>query len=291
MNGPVLITGAAGQLGYELQRSSPADVRVIAADTAQLDLTDAGMVDTFVSAVRPGLIINCAAYTAVDRAESDVLRATAVNATAVESLARSASRCDARFIHISTDFVFGGAHTEPWRATDAPAPETVYGRTKRDGENAVLRLLGPRAVVLRTSWLYSAHGANFVKTMLRLMRDRESVRVVSDQVGTPTWAHSLAHTVWAIAARPDLSGLMHWSDDGVASWYEFAVAIQEEAVARGLLSRSIPVVAVSTSDYPTAARRPKYSVLDKSETIAAIGITPAHWRTNLRSMLGELAHA
>ena len=291
MTGPVMITGAAGQLGYELQRSAPPGTPVLAVDIEQLDLTAPHAVEAFVAAHRPSVIINGAAYTAVDRAEEQPALAHAVNVAAAASLAESAARHGARMIQVSTDFVFGGATARPWRPDDATAPESVYGTTKRDGELAVLSALGPQALVIRTAWLYSANGGNFVKTMLRLMRERDEVRVIADQIGTPTWANSLARTIWAAVARPDVAGVLHWTDAGVASWYDFAVAIQEEALAQGLLARAVPVTAIATLDYPTPARRPSYSVLDKSETTRVLGETPVYWRANLRQMLRELTDA
>jgi len=287
----VLIMGAAGQLGHELQRLVPEGANVLAVDIDRLDLIDAAAVDAFIALHRPAVIINGAAYTAVDRAEEQPEIARAVNVTAVASLAAAAARYDARMVHISTDFVFGGTTARPWQPDVTTAPESVYGTTKRDGERFVLDALGERALVIRTAWLYSAHGSNFVKTMLRLLREREEVRVIADQIGTPTWANSLARTIWAAVQAPRVSGILHWTDAGVASWYDFAVAIQEEALARGLLSRAAPVHAIATSDYPTAAQRPSYSVLDKTETTRLLGVTPVHWRANLRLMLDELSHA
>ncbi|MBC7843287.1 MAG: dTDP-4-dehydrorhamnose reductase, partial [Gemmatimonadaceae bacterium] len=284
-------TGAAGQLGYELQRTAPADTRVLAVDVDALDLTDAAAVERFIATHRPAVIINGAAYTAVDRAESQPDLAEAVNVTAAATVAASALRHDARVIQISTDFVFGGATARPWQPHDATSPESVYGRTKRDGEERVRDALGQRGLVIRTAWLYSAHGGNFVKTMLRLMRERDAVSVIADQIGSPTWANALARTIWAAVAAPQVSGTLHWSDAGVASWYDFAVAIQEEAISRGLLSRAVPVRAITTADYPTPARRPSYSVLDKSATAHALGVEPIHWRVNLRHMLDEMPHA
>ena len=291
MTRPVMITGAAGQLGFELQRTAPAGASLLAVDIDVLDLTNAAAVDAFIGMHQPSVIINGAAYTAVDKAEEQPAIAAAVNVTAAHSLATSAKRHGARVIQISTDFVFGGASVLPWKPSDATAPQSVYGRTKRDGENAVLATLGGDALVIRTAWLYSAHGGNFVKTMLRLMQERDEVRVIADQVGTPTWANSLARTIWAAVVRPDVSGILHWTDAGVASWYDFAVAIQEEALTRGLLVRAVPVHAIPTTAYPTPAQRPTFSVLDKSETVTALGETPIHWRANLRHMLDELAHA
>ena len=287
----VMITGAAGQLGYELQRTAPPCAEILAVDIDRLDVTDVAAVDAFVGQHRPSVIINVAAYTAVDRAEEQPDLARAVNVDAAAAIARSALRNEARVIQISTDFVFGGATAMPWRTDDTTAPQSVYGTTKLDGERAVLDTLGARGLVIRTAWLYSAHGGNFVKTMLRLMRERDEVRVIADQVGTPTWANSLACTIWAAVNSPQTAGILHWTDAGVASWYDFAVAIQEEAVARGMLERAVPVLPIATSDYPTPARRPSYSVLDKSETARRLGVAPTHWRTNLRLMLDELNHA
>ena len=286
-----MITGAAGQLGYELQRTAPAEVAILPVDIDQLDLTDATAVEAFVATYRPSVIINGAAYTAVDRAESQAEAAWAVNAAAPHSLAVSAFRHGARLIQISTDFVFGASLGVPWKVTDDAAPQSVYGQTKRDGELSVLQMLSERALVIRTAWLYSARGDNFVKTMLRLMAERDEVRVIDDQVGSPTWANSLARTIWAAVHHPEVSGVLHWTDAGVASWYDFAVAIQEEAVTRGLLDRTIPILAIPTADYPTPAVRPSYSVLDKRDTMTLLGIAPIHWRLNLRHMLDELANA
>ncbi len=286
-----MITGAEGQLGFELQRTVPDGTSVLAVDIEQLDLTAPDAVEAFVAAHRPSVMINGAAYTAVDRAEEQPALARAVNVTAAATLAQSAARHGARMIQISTDFVFGGGVGRPWRPDDETAPASVYGITKRDGERAVLDALGARALVIRTAWLYSSHGGNFVKTMLRLMRDREEVHVIADQIGTPTWANSLARTIWAAVARPHVAGILHWTDAGVASWYDFAVAIQDEALALGLLPRAVPVSAITTAEYPTPARRPSFSVLDKTGTTQALGEVPMHWRANLRQMLREVADA
>ncbi len=291
MSGPVLITGAAGQLGYELQRLVPAGVVLVAVDRSQLDLADPATIDACIAVHRPSVIINAAAYTAVDRAESEPGLARAVNAHGPAALARAAAKHDARVIQISTDFVFGGTSARPWRPYDAVAPQSVYGQTKHEGERAVLDALGTGALVIRTAWLYSAHGGNFARTMLRLVQERDAVRVVSDQVGTPTWARSLAHVVWAAVCTPETSGILHWTDAGVASWYDFAVAIQEEALGLGLLDRAVPVHAITSAEYPVPARRPPFSVLDTTATTQALGLVPTHWRVNLRRMLGELADA
>ncbi len=287
----VLITGAAGQAGTELQRTAPSDMEVIALDAGGLDITDGAAAVEFTGIVRPELIINAAAYTAVDRAEEAREDAYAVNATGAANLARAAKALGARLIHISTDFVFDGGQSSPYLPEDTAAPLGVYGASKWEGEQAVRRITDGTAVIIRTAWLYAAHGQNFVNTMLRLMGDRERLGVVSDQIGTPTWAHTLAQAIWAVAQRPGLSGTYHWSDAGVASWYDFAVAIQEEGVQLGLLDKAIPITPLRTSDYPTAARRPPYSVLDKTSAWRDFEQEGRHWRVCLREMMKELTHA
>jgi dTDP-4-dehydrorhamnose reductase len=283
-----LVTGAGGQLGRELRASAPPDWRVRACTAAELDVTHPESVAAAFGRERPDLVINAAAYTGVDAAEREAERAEAVNARGAALVAEECRRAGARLIHLSTDFVFDGTQGRPYEPGDRPNPLGVYGRTKLAGEREVLRICDHRALVIRTAWLYASHGRNFVLTMLRLMRERDRVGVVADQVGTPTWARALAESVWAAAGRPELSGLHHWTEAGVASWYDFAVAIQEEAVALGLLAHAVPVHPLRTDDYPTPARRPRYSVLDKSATWAALDRPVRHWRQSLRLMLGEL---
>jgi dTDP-4-dehydrorhamnose reductase len=283
----LLLTGATGQLGWEMQRCAPAGVELVATDRAALDIA-APDLEERVLAIAPRVIVNAAAYTAVDRAESEPAAAFAANAGGPAALARAATALGARLLHVSTDFVFGTDAARPL-ATDAPtAPLGVYGASKLAGEERV-REACPPALVLRTAWVYSAHGANFVKTMLRLMRERDAVRVVADQVGTPTWARGLAQAAWELALGPLEGRTLHWTDLGVASWYDFAVAIQEEALARGMLARAVPVEPIRTGDYPTPARRPAWSVLDKSETLALLRAPRLHWRVALRAMLDDLA--
>lgn len=279
----VLITGSNGQLGRALQTTAPATTELTAVDSQRLDIVDADAVRAFVAGLAPDLIINAAAYTAVDRAEDDEARATALNATAVRHLAIAANAVGARLIHVSTDFVFDGTSSRPIPPEAVPNPRSAYGRTKLAGEIAA----GSTAMVVRTAWVYGSQGHNFVRTMLRLMAERETVSVVADQIGTPTWATSLAEALWSLDAAGE-TGLHHFTDSGVASWYDFAVAIQEEAVQLGLLNRAVPIIPVATHDYPTPAIRPAYSVLDKTKTFAAIGGPAPHWRVNLRRMLEEL---
>ena len=287
----VLITGAGGQLGRELVRSAPPAAVVQAAARNDLDIGDPMAVRDAVEAFQPSLILNAAAYTTVDKAESEREQAWRINAQAPALLAAAAQRLGhCRMIQVSTDYVFSGDAARPFRPDDETGPLGVYGETKLEGERAVLQGLGSRAVVLRTAWVYGFHGKNFLHTMLRLMRERGSVRVVADQIGCPTETASLAETIWAFAARPELAGVYHWSDAGVASWYDFAVAIAEEAVARELLPPSVEVLPIATEDYPTPAKRPRFSLLDGRATEAAIGILPLHWRVRLRQVLNEIKH-
>jgi dTDP-4-dehydrorhamnose reductase len=277
-----LIAGSAGQLGRALQATAPAGAEILAPPEAGFDILDAGRVRTVVAAARPDLVINAAAYTAVDKAETDADTAEAVNGTAAGTLAAAAAAVGARFAHVSTDFVFDGRTADPIPPDAAPAPLGVYGATKLSGEKQVAAA-HPSPLIVRTAWVYAARGNNFVHTMLRLMRERPEVRVVADQVGTPTHADSLARAIWALDAA-GTTGIHHWTDAGVASWYDFAVAIHDEALALGLLERAVPVVPIRTSDYPTPARRPAMSVLDKGSSWAITG-PAAHWRTELRLAL------
>ena len=284
----VLVAGAGGQLGFELKRTRPLGVELLALSSGELDLTEAGAVRRRVAEERPGLIINAAAYTAVDRAESERERAFAVNGQGAANLAVAAREAGARLIHLSTDFVFDGEKSSPYLPDDAPNPLGVYGASKLAGEERVREILGPATAIVRTAWVYSVHGHNFVKTMLRLLGEREAVSVIADQVGTPTWARHLAQALWRMAER-ELTGVHHFTDAGVASWYDFAVAIQEESLARGLLAREARIRPIASGQYPLPARRPPYSVLDKTSLWQAMDWEPGHWRAALRAMLRELS--
>ncbi len=286
----VLITGANGQVGWELQRSAPNGAELLPLGSRELDVSDAASVDATIGEFQPDLIINAAAYTAVDRAEADREAAYAVNAEGAGNLARAAQARGARLIHISTDFVFDGEKATPYQPDDAVAPLGVYGASKQAGDEQVLDS-GVDALIIRTAWVYSSHGNNFVKTMLRLMAERDELGIVADQIGTPTWAHGLALAIWAAAEKPGLAGIYHWTDAGVASWYDFAVAIYEEATALGLLQKSLSITPIPASAYPTPARRPACAVLDKSKSWSDLQINPVHWRAQLRSVLTELSQA
>lgn len=281
----ILIAGSGGQLGRALVATAPADADVSAPDEAAFDILDDAAVKAQLDSAAPAWLINAAAYTAVDRAESDRAVADAVNGAAPGRLAAAAQAVGAGFVHVSTDFIFDGCASRPYRPDATPAPLGAYGRTKLDGEKAALAA-HPGALIVRTAWVYAAAGNNFVKTMLRLMAERDEVRVVADQIGTPTHADGLARAIWALIAA-NAHGMFHWTDAGAASWYDFAVAIQEEALAIGLLDRAVPVIPIRTEDYPTPAQRPAYSVLDKSSAWAITG--PAdHWRVELRRCLAAM---
>ena len=275
----LLIAGAGGQLGRSLQACIPAGSSAIAPPEAEFDITDAVRVARVIAASGATHLVNAAAYTAVDKAEADLETARRINVDAVATLANAARAAGLGFIHVSTDFVFDGTASTPYAPAAATSPIGVYGETKRDGELAA----GADSLIVRTAWVYAAAGNNFVKTMLRVMAERPEVRVVADQIGTPTHALGLARAIWTLATS-GAKGHYHWTDAGAASWYDFAVAIQEEALALGMLERGVPVIPIRTADYPTPAKRPAYSVLDKSSSWAITG--PAnHWRSELRACL------
>ncbi len=282
----VLVTGAGGQLGKALVAQCPAGVEILGCDRASLDICSAEAIAERLDSFQPQLLINAAAYTAVDRAESERDSAFRINGEAPGLLAAACAERGARFVHVSTDFVFDGQSGSPYEPGSSTDPQSVYGASKLAGEEAV-GAANADALILRTSWVYSAGEGNFVSTMLRLHREREEIRVVADQIGTPTAAASLAAALWSFAARPELRGIYHFSDAGACSWYDFAVAIGEDAQASGLLERAARVLPIRTEDYPTPARRPAYSVLDKTSTWQDADIEPRHWRQCLRDTLKE----
>jgi len=277
----VLITGAAGQLGRALAAAAPHGEVVQSCTHAELDIAQEAAVRGLFADFAPELVINAAAFTRVDEAERNSEEAARANATGPQVLAAACRAAGAWLTHVSTDFVFDGGQSHPYDTRAAAHPLSVYGRTKLVGEAAVARELGERCAVVRASWLYSAAGG-FAARMLSLMKSRPQLRVVSDQVGAPTHAAGLAGVLWAISTRR-AAGLWHWCDSGVASWYDFAVAIAEEAVRFGLLPAAPPIVPIGTADYPTAAARPAYSVLDKRATEQLLAVTAPHWRSALRA--------
>ena len=283
----VLITGADGQLGTELQKTGPKNFELLALGRDQLDIGAAEPIADTISQFKPTAVINAAAYTAVDQAEAEPEVAEQINSLAPGYLAVACRKNRALLIHISTDFVFDGFGNVPYKPDSKTSPLGSYGRTKLLGEEKILEALST-ALIVRTSWVYSAYGKNFVKTMLRLMQERDTVRVVEDQIGAPTWARGLAEMLWASLSKENIRGIYHWSDEGKCSWYQFAKAIAEEAVKIGLIKRCAQVEPISSKNYKTLATRPDYSVLDCSSTIRDVGISPIPWRSQLKSMLEDL---
>jgi dTDP-4-dehydrorhamnose reductase len=288
----VLLTGAAGQLGQALIASTPPGAELVACSRAELDLADPAACRAAVQAHRPSWVLNAGAYTAVDKAESEPELAQAVNAGAPAALAQALAETGGRLLQVSTDFVFNGLQGSPYRPEQGLDPLGVYGASKAAGEAAALQLAGSR--VLRTSWVYGPVGHNFCRTMLRLHREREQLGVVADQLGCPTSTATLAAACWraiGVGLEPDAEGslprILHWSDAGVASWYDFAVAIGELGTAAGLLERAARVRPLTTADYPTPAKRPSYSLLDCSSSRAALGLEPLHWRAALAEVLSS----
>ena len=273
----VLVTGANGQLGSALRRLLDREMpgEAIYTDKQGLDLTDAAAVEKFIRDNDVTHIVNCAAYTAVDRAEEEKRECSLINTDAVKNLAVAADMLGAKIIHISTDYVFDGTNHRPYRESDKVNPISQYGTTKRKGETALLAL-APESIIIRTAWLYSDTGHNFVKTMLSLADKQNEIRVVCDQIGTPTYARDLAEAILAVLKSHQwVAGIYHFTDEGAASWYDFAKAILRIA---GKKTRVVPI---PTEDYPTLAQRPAYSILDRSRIKATYGVEIPHWEDSL----------
>lgn len=280
----ILVTGANGQLGSELRKIGFSALdEVFYTDVAELDITDYAAVEKFVKDKEIDTIINCAAYTAVDKAEEEPQLAAKINTEAVTNLARAAAKEGCLLIHISTDYVFDGTGTKPYSEKDKPCPVSVYGKTKLAGEEAILKSRCFH-IIIRTAWLYSSFGNNFVKTILRLAAERPEINVVSDQVGSPTYAGDLAAAIVAIMdneERIEHEGIYHYSNEGVCSWYDFAAEIVR------LSGKECRVKPVTTAEYPTKTQRPAYSVLDKSKIKKTFGIEIPAWKDALAKMMNE----
>ena len=286
----VLITGAGGQLGRALIALAPDGTTVRGASYQELDIADAPAVAAQLDEFCPDAIINAAGFTRVDDAEKESESAGRANAIGPAVLAAACRDAGAWLLQVSTDYVFDGAQNRPYAPSAPTNPLSVYGRTKLQGEQAVMRELPSQSTVVRTSWLYATEGRNFLTTMLRLMGNRPRLTVVSDQIGAPTSVTGLAQVLWAFI-RQRAPGLHHWCDSGVASWYDFAVAIAEEAVSLGVLASSPAILPIASADYPTAARRPQYSLLDKRDTERLLDVAAVHWRQALHETLGGLVGA
>ena len=285
----ILLTGGEGMLAKDFLSvlDQFPEFECYVPPREELDITNQDQVESIIKNYRPYILLNCAAYTKVDKAETELSLAFHVNGISVGKLAKACHRSGVKIVHLSTDFVFDGTQGHPYAPDAEPNPLGVYGRSKLDGENAVIAA-GGSSVILRTGWVYSRHGGNFVKTMLRLMAEREQLSVVEDQIGTPTRARGLALACWGLADHGDASGIYHWSDAGACSWYDFAVAIREIALELGLLRQAATLLPIPASQYPTPARRPAYSVLDKTLTRKLLGHSGNHWTSQLRAMLVDL---
>ena len=287
----VLITGSNGQLGSEIKElaSNYENLECVFKDLPEMDICDTEVLNTFIIDQHINAVINCAGYTAVDKAEEEALIAQKVNSEGVLNLANTLKKVDGKLIHISTDYVFDGNHSQPYKESDPVSPIGVYGETKRAGELAVLNS-SIDAIVIRTSWLYSVYGNNFVKTMLRLGNFKESIQVVFDQIGTPTYAKDLAKTCLDILSNAGFTNISnkgkiyHYSNEGVISWYDFARAIME------ISNIDCKVIPIETKDYPTQAVRPLYSVLDKSKITSDFKVTIPHWRDSLTNCIKKINH-
>lgn len=286
MGNRILVTGANGQLGSELRELSSVypQYSVTFIDREDLDLADTQAIEKFFETEKFDVIINCAAYTAVDKAESDRETADVINHKAVGAIAQIAKETGTGMVHISTDYVFDGSSCKPYSEDDQVNPQGVYGRTKLDGEKAMLAINPANSVIIRTSWVYSSFGANFVKTMLRLGQERDELGVIFDQVGTPTYANDLARAILEII--PQLNNddveIYHYSNEGVCSWYDFAKAIFE------LSGITCSVKPIQTKEYPTPATRPHNSLLNKAKIKKEYNIEIAHWRDSVKNCLERI---
>lgn len=280
----ILITGCNGQLGNEIKllQAMYAQHTWFNTDVNELDITDKAAIERFVNANEIGGIVNCAAYTAVDKAESDLLLARELNADAPAFLAEAVAKRGGWMVQVSTDYVFDGTKHTPYVESDEPCPNSVYGHTKLEGEQAVAKFC-PNSMIIRTAWLYSEFGNNFVKTMIRLGKEREQLGVIFDQVGTPTYAHDLAIVIMTAIDKGIKPGIYHFSNEGVTSWYDFTKSIHRLS---GITT--CQVSPLHTVEYPTPANRPAYSVLDKTKIKATYGIEIPHWEESLAKCIAKL---
>ncbi|MDJ0746698.1 MAG: dTDP-4-dehydrorhamnose reductase [Xenococcaceae cyanobacterium MO_167.B27] len=290
----ILLTGITGQVGQELQTTLTSVGEVIGVTRQELDLSNPEQIQDAITQIQPNIIINAAAYTAVDKAESESELAMAINANAPKVMAEAARSISATLVHISTDYVFDGTNHTPYTEEDATNPLGVYGKSKLLGETGI-RQNCDRHIILRTAWVYGSRGhGNFVKTMLRLGTEREELRVVADQIGSPSWAYDIAVAITQLVSnqieKSDGAipmGTYHFSNSGVASWYDFAVAIFEEARKLDFPLKIQQVLPITTADYPTPAQRPNYSVLSKVKFTKTLGVNPPYWRDSLIKMLTQ----
>jgi dTDP-4-dehydrorhamnose reductase len=285
----IIVIGKSGQLALELIQLSSAENEIVCLGRSDVDIASCSSLIDALNKYQAEGLINASAYTAVDTAESDQENAFKLNSEYVGNLVSVCKKLAIPFIHVSTDFVFQGDKGSPYLPGDAISPLGVYGASKAAGEKLIFDIYPEKSCVLRRSWVYSTHGNNFVKTMLKLMRSKPELGIISDQIGSPTYAKGLA-IACVEAAKQNVTGIHHYTDNGVASWYDFAVAIQEIALSLGMLEKEISINAITTANYPTQAKRPHYSVLDKSSFVNALpSCGLVHWRKELENMMRELA--
>lgn len=287
MTDTICIVGASGQLGQILISSYQGEAGIVGLSRDELDITDPDAVKQVLMDLSPSIVINCAAFTAVDLAETEIEAAYRVNETGINNIAQAISP-ESRLIHLSTDFVFSKFSTTPYSPASKIAPVSVYGSSKLAGENALIKLRPINSLVLRTSWLYSSSGHNFLTSMLKLMSTRDVLRVVNDQIGSPTSAYTLAEVIWQLTGTNFSEKVLHWSDEGVISWYDFACEIQEQAYNLGILSTKIEILPIGTVDYPTPASRPVYSALDSTKTEQILGRNTLPWKQQLAIVLSKV---
>ncbi|KHS66653.1 dTDP-4-dehydrorhamnose reductase [Pectobacterium brasiliense] len=279
----ILLTGANGQLGRCFQDRLPTEWEILATDTAELDITDLARVEEVVKDFQPDAIVNAAAYTAVDKAESEPELAEKINVTGPENLAVVANKQGIRLVHVSTDYVFDGNATEPYHEDSATNPLSVYGKTKLAGEQAVTQA-APETIIVRTAWVFSEYGNNFVKTMLRLAKERDSLSIVHDQRGCPTYAGDLAQAIISLLDKNVEGGIYHYCGDKEVSWYEFAQAIFSTAVQKALLNKAPILTPITTAQYPTQAQRPAFSILCQKK-INKLGVNSSNWEKSLGAII------
>ena len=287
----ILLTGVTGQVGQELQKTLTGLGEVVGFDREKFDLSKPEQIKQQIAEIKPNIVVNAAAYTAVDKAETEKELAIAINGDAPKAIAVAAQKVNATVVHISTDYVFNGKNYTPYVETDSTEPLGVYGNSKLLGEIGVKKNCD-RHIILRTAWVYGSKGhGNFVKTMLRLGETKEELKVVADQIGSPTWSYDIAEAIANLLNKSQtdstINGTYNFSNSGVASWYDLAVAVFDEARQLGFPLKIKQVLPIATADYPTPAQRPAYSVLSKGKYTEATGIYPSHWRESLRKMLRE----
>ena len=285
----VLLIGAKGQVGQELQVTLPYLGEVISIGREELDLTNSEKISQLIREIHPDYLVNSSAYTAVDKAETEPDLAYSINAIAPKIMAESAEKIKAKFLHISTDYVFDGRKNTPYLETDLTNPLGVYGQSKLRGEEEI-KTVNSQAIILRTAWVYGSYGkSNFVKTMLRLGKEREELKVVVDQVGSPTWAKDIATAITHLLINVDNPpGIYNFTNSGVASWFDLTKAIFEEAKISGIPLKIQRVIPITTAEYPTPAVRPAYSVLSGQKISQQLGYIPPYWRDSLKAMLNQL---